>query len=181
MRLLRDWLPALLWAAVIWTFSTHLFSSESTGQWLLPLLHWLFSRAAPETLELFHFAVRRCGHLTEYFILSLLLLRGVRGPRRGWQWSWALTALGLAAAYAVSDELHQAFVPERTPAAHDVLLDTAGAALGQAWAWWRLAKLRPHSGQAHMPVIGPASASAARIVNAPRGPERSRLPELKSQ
>ena len=29
------------------------------------------------------------------------------------------------------------------------------AQAAQAWAWWRRAKLRPHSGQAHMPVIDP--------------------------
>src|SRR5580704_14975631 len=44
----------------------------------------------------------------------------------------------------------------------------------QAWAWWRLAKLRPHSGQAHMPVTGRGSAVVVFIVGDVLSPVRVR-------
>ncbi len=48
-------------------------------------------------------------------------------------------AIALAAAYGVSDELHQSFVPGRDADAFDWLADVAGAALGAALAarTWR--------------------------------------------
>lgn len=33
----------------------------------------------------------------------------------------------MASVYAISDELHQSFVPDRNPAITDVLIDSAGA------------------------------------------------------
>jgi VanZ family protein len=43
----------------------------------------------------------------------------------------------IATLYGVSDEIHQAFVPLRTPDVRDVIADATGAALalGAAWAW----------------------------------------------
>ena len=45
-------------------------------------------------------------------------------------------ALGLAALYAISDEVHQHFVEGRHAAALDVLIDATGALVGVlAWRW----------------------------------------------
>ena len=42
-----------------------------------------FSSRTAETLEAMHFVIRKCAHFTEYFILSLLVLRcHPRGPER---------------------------------------------------------------------------------------------------
>jgi VanZ family protein len=136
MRRLRYWVWPLAWAALIWTFSTQAFSYEATRQWILPILHWLLPGARPETLELLHALIRKCGHGVEYLIFSMLLFRGIRGDRTGWRLRWALAALTIAACYAALDEVHQAFVPGRTPAFADVLLDSFGAAAGQLVTWW---------------------------------------------
>ena len=42
------------------------------------------------------------------------------------------TAVVLSTLYGVSDEVHQAFTPERTPDVRDLLADALGAALGVA-------------------------------------------------
>jgi VanZ family protein len=88
-------------------------------------------------LERAQVLVRKSAHFAEYFIFSVLLLRGVRGERGGWQLRWALAALALAAAYSVLDEYHQSFVPSRTASPWDSLLDTVGAATAQVAARWR--------------------------------------------
>jgi VanZ family protein len=138
MSWLRNWGPAILWAAAIWLFSTDWLSADATSRFLLPLLRRLLPGADPATLELLHAALRKAGHVAEYFVLSLLMLRGVRGGAAGWKPAWGLAALGLSVAYAAVDELHQSFVPGRRGALADVLLyDSAGALAAQLWTAWR--------------------------------------------
>jgi VanZ family protein len=131
LQWLRWWWPALVWALLVTSFSTDSFSAENTSRFIIPFLHWLFPGARADTLDFLHFLVRKCAHLSEYFILSLLLVRGIRGERRGWRIQWAIAALALAAGWAGLDELHQAFVPSRGAAMSDVLIDACGAAAGQ--------------------------------------------------
>jgi VanZ family protein len=126
------WWPALAWALVISLFSTHLFTAQNTGHIIIPLLHWLFPSASLQTLEFMHHIIRKCAHLTEYFILSLLILRGIRAGRHGMRLAWAVLAIVIVAGYASLDEFHQRFVPGRTPAVTDVLIDTTGGAAAQA-------------------------------------------------
>jgi len=78
-----------------------------------------------------HHVIRKCGHFTEYFILSLLVLRGMRAGRGDARIVWALAAIAIVACYASLDEFHQSFVPGRTPAVADVLLDTIGGICAQ--------------------------------------------------
>ena len=131
MRWMRWWWPALVWAALITSFSTDPFSAEHTSRLIVPLLRWLFPHAAPDTLALAHHLIRKAAHVCEYFIFSVLVVRGVRGGRSGWRVGWSLAALAMAAGWAGLDELHQAFVPSRGPSVMDVLIDACGAAAGQ--------------------------------------------------
>ncbi len=128
---LRWWWPALVWAGLIFNFSTEAFSGERTSRFFIPLLHWLFPSAASETLEQLHTLIRKSAHVGEYFLFSLLLFRGDRGPRSGWRLEWAIRAVAMAAGWAGLDELHQAFTPSRGPSLIDVLIDALGAAAGQ--------------------------------------------------
>lgn len=134
MSWLKKWWPALLWAGVISTFSTGVFTSEHTSRIIIPILRWLFPRAPIETLQAMHFVVRKCAHFTEYFILSLLVLRAIRAGRRENRLAWALLAILLVAGYASLDEFHQSFVPGRTAAVGDVLIDTSGGVAAQLLA-----------------------------------------------
>jgi VanZ family protein len=134
VRWLGRWWPALAWAVVISLFSTGLFTSENTGRIIIPLLRWLFPGSPPETLALMHHVIRKCAHFAEYFILGLLILRGIRAGRHGTRPAWAAVAILLVAGYAALDEFHQSFVPGRTAAISDVLLDTTGGVTAQAVA-----------------------------------------------
>jgi VanZ family protein len=105
-RLASTWLPALLWMAVIFAFSTR------HGGGHLP---------AAEV------ALRKLAHVTEYFVLTALLLRALR---RSQVTSAVAVAIVAALAYAASDEWHQSFVPGRTATPRDVAIDGIGIALG---------------------------------------------------
>jgi VanZ family protein len=131
MRWLRNWSPVLAWAAFIWLLSTNQFSSAATGRVIEPVLSWLFPSASEETLRLLHALIRKTTHFVEYFVLSLLVFRGIRDERPGWRLSWSLETVFLAAIYAVLDEIHQAFESDRTSSIYDSLLDTVGAATAQ--------------------------------------------------
>jgi len=131
MRWLKSWWPAILWAAAISGFSTGAFTSEHTSIIIIPVLRWMLPHASPETLAMLHSLIRKCAHFVEYFILSLLVLRGIRAGRKENHLRWAVVAVGIVAAYAALDEFHQSFVPGRGAAVADVLLDTAGGVAAQ--------------------------------------------------
>lgn len=142
----KNWLPAIVWACLISFFSTDAFSSEHTSRFIIPVLHLLIPQASAETLELLHVIIRKSAHLTEYFILSVLLTRGLRGQERGWRMRWVIWAVVLAAGYASLDEFHQSFVPSRTASPWDALLDTLGASAAQVYLWlWHLSHTRDAS------------------------------------
>ena len=131
MKWLKHWWPALLWAVVISGFSTGAFSSDNTSHFILPMLRFFLPHASAETLDFLHHIIRKCGHLTEYFILSMLILRGIRAGEKGMHLRWALVTILVIAAYAALDEYHQSFVPGRTAAVGDVLIDTSGGIAAQ--------------------------------------------------
>ena len=71
------------------------------------------------------------GHAVLYAGLACLLVRALSGAR----WSRvtggaSAIAVGLAAAYGMTDEFHQWFVPGRTADPADWVADVAGAAIG---------------------------------------------------
>src|SRR3954470_17134565 len=92
-----------------------------------PFLHWLFPHMAQAHIEAIHHVIRKCAHLTEYAVLAMLLWRAVRKDSRPWSWREATIAVLIVFLYASTDELHQMFVPTRTPMISDVFIDTSGA------------------------------------------------------
>ena len=107
-RALTVWLPVLVWAAVIFAFSSIPSLSSGLGVW--------------DTV------LRKCAHVTEYAILGALLLRALGRE---------LPAFLAAVAYAATDEIHQHFVRGRHASPIDVAIDAAGVALG-VLAWSRV-------------------------------------------
>lgn len=131
MKWFNRWWPVLVCAIAISGFSTGQFSSEHTSRFIIPILHFLLPHASPATLEILHHIIRKCAHFTEYFILSLLILRAIRAGEKGMYLRWALITILIVAGYASLDEYHQSFVPGRQAAVHDVLIDTSGGITAQ--------------------------------------------------
>jgi VanZ family protein len=74
------------------------------------------------------------GHALGYFILAVLVIRGLADARwAGVTWLRAGGGIVLSTLYGLTDEFHQMFVPGRTPAWDDVAADAGGAVLGAAF------------------------------------------------
>ena len=134
LALVKYWMPAILWMALIFVGSTDLLSAEHTSRFLVPLLRWLDPQISWTALNEIQMAIRKLGHVTEYAILAALLWRAVRGVA-GWQTKmsilFAVVGFGCAI-FAVSDEFHQSFVSSRTASGNDVLIDISGSLIGLA-------------------------------------------------
>jgi VanZ family protein len=142
---LKYWLWPVVWMAVIFTASSDSHSYEHSSRLIAPLLYWLFPHISANTVDWVVFIARKCAHVAEYSVFAMLLWRAFRRPSkyevRPWSWREAGTVLGIVALYAASDEFHQIFVPTRTPAVHDVVIDTLGGALG-LFAIWMVGRWR---------------------------------------
>jgi VanZ family protein len=117
---LREWIPVILWGALIFTLSTSTFSAANTGKIVDPLLRFLIPGITASSVDVGHMLVRKVAHFTEYGILFWLLVRGPMAER-------PYLALMLCVVYALTDEGHQVFVPGRTASLYDVALDSSGA------------------------------------------------------
>ncbi|MFO1478023.1 MAG: VanZ family protein [Verrucomicrobiota bacterium] len=140
----KYWFPVVIWMALIYSASADR-KSVAHSRLIGPLLRWLFPSISDDVVDLAVMGVRKAAHLAEYAVLGWLLWRALRKPvrrdPRPWSWRTAGWALGGVALYASSDEIHQIFVPGRTAAVHDVVIDVTGAAAGLLILWglgcWR--------------------------------------------
>lgn len=134
-ELLKTWIAALLWIALIAIESTDAFSSEHTSRYLYPLLHFLMGLDFAR-FEVVHHYIRKSGHFVGYFALSFFLFRAWRATLRlpwapRWALRWAMIAFFMSALVASLDEWHQTFIPSRTGAISDVMLDSCAALTAQ--------------------------------------------------
>ncbi len=132
---LKYWVPAICVAILISLFSTHYFTSEQTGRFILPVLRWLFPSASRHLLHLMHVGIRKAAHVTEFGVFSIAVFHGLRADRYGWKLEWAVLTLLIAVSYAGLDEWHQSFVPLRNSSFRDVVIDASGALLAQLFVW----------------------------------------------
>jgi VanZ family protein len=130
-QFVRYWLPVILWMAVVFLLSSDQFSAQHTSLIVEPILRFLLPQVSDQTIEMAHLLVRKSGHLLEYFVLGVLLFRAFRGGSADSPvHRHAFAAATVLLLYAASDELHQVFVPGRTPSPLDVLIDFTGGLLG---------------------------------------------------
>ena len=77
------------------------------------------------------FLVRKTAHFTEYAILgALFYLNLIQFPKLNSHIKKLLLPILFSFLYAITDELHQVFVPGRSAQFRDVLIDTLGASFG---------------------------------------------------
>ena len=115
---LKAWIAAILWLIVIAIESSAMLSAHNTSRILYPLLHFLFGMDW-ERFEVWHFFIRKSGHVVGYGILSILLFRAWRATLPAmsnvkWTPRWATIAILGTALVASLDEWHQSFIPSRT-------------------------------------------------------------------
>lgn len=123
----------ILWMALIFYLS-HQPATESnelsTGitEIIITTVENLFPNAEFD-IRGFHHMVRKNAHFIAYFILGVLVINALRiSGVRGYQ--SVVLALGICVPYAISDEMHQLFIPGRSGEVSDVHIDSAGASVG---------------------------------------------------
>jgi VanZ family protein len=137
-KFVNQWLPVLLWATVIFLFSTEHFAAPQSSRILGPLLHWLFPGVTPEQISSIQFVIRKLGHWFEYFVLAVLLYRALYAETGGRSSVRpAAMTMAFALVWAITDEFHQSLVPSRTASIVDVMIDGVGALCGTLWMYLR--------------------------------------------
>lgn len=93
------------------------------------LIFYISSRPAGSiVLEEFPFSAP-VGHILGYLILGALLYRAFNGDWFHWQFRAAFLTISTGMLYAISDEIHQIFVPGRQATLIDLFYDIIGLLL----------------------------------------------------
>jgi VanZ family protein len=138
------WLLPLLWMGVIFYASSQPYENQDIKPLLLdrldlaflePLVDWItltyngsvVSVATHGIAGFIEFFIRKGAHIAVFFLLACFFFIAIRKSTE-LQFKQAVTISFFAAvAYAITDEIHQGFTPNRTPYIGDVILDAFGA------------------------------------------------------
>ncbi|WP_027364988.1 VanZ family protein [Desulfotruncus alcoholivorax] len=133
-----SWAAVLLWMALIFNLSSQVAEQSnqlSTG--ITEVIVKTVEKVAPKAefdIKSFNNILRKNAHFFAYLVLGILVLKALR--RRGAHGCrTVILALGICVFYAISDEVHQLFVPGRGGQVRDVIIDSAGAGVGIGLYW----------------------------------------------
>lgn len=125
--------PLLLWMGIIFRMSTDAGSAQSTSRLITAFVKFI----APDLAASFTPAqwghldrvIRKAAHLFEYAVLMLLAVRAIQYGQPNLRARSVIMAFLISALFAITDEIHQSFVPSRTALPTDVLIDITGATI----------------------------------------------------
>lgn len=130
LKTVLAYLPSALCMAMIFFFSAQ--SAEQSTVMSDKVVDMVSSDNSGST-ELIAVIVRKAAHFMEYALLGGLLFMGnyLTGDKKRTS-AYIISAAVISAFYAVTDEIHQYFVPGRACMTADVILDSCGALAGAA-------------------------------------------------
>lgn len=129
------WLLVILCMVTIFMLSHQsVDDSHQLSIRLTEKINTVFERLSPHLvfdINLLHHYIRKSAHFFAYFILGVLVMHasrylGIKGFLR------IGIALGFCILFAITDEVHQIFIPGRGAQVKDVIIDSAGASMGIA-------------------------------------------------
>lgn len=126
------WLPVVIWMGLIFYLSHQPAeqSSELSSGFMDILLHILFAIfPADGDFPYLHFFIRKAAHFFAYFLLGVFVIYAVRRSVKQLLRSTYITLI-ICILYAISDEVHQLFIPGRSGEIRDVMIDSLGAICG---------------------------------------------------
>ena len=128
-----SWAMVVIWMMLIFSFSSQVGStSGALSGSVVGFIEDIWTRTLPNwplNLDALHLFIRKAAHFIVYLILGFLTTRALYTSHIPYK-KRIFLALLISFLYASSDEIHQAFVPNRGPSFWDVLLDTLGASVG---------------------------------------------------
>ena len=133
MKRLIRLIALLAWMGLIFCLSAQpaaesTETSNTAALFLYEILHFLFRENAPSATEFmarFAQPIRKLAHFTEFMILGILFYVNFSDRKRAF-----LYGLTGSVVYAILDEIHQLFVPERACAFMVMCIDACGVAVG---------------------------------------------------
>lgn len=133
-----SWTAVIIWMLVIFNLSAQVAEQSnqlSTGvtEIVVKTVEKVNSKAEIDIDSLNHI-IRKNAHFFCYLVLGLLAMNAFRRSGYTVKKSLVLSFL-LCVLYAVSDEIHQLYVPGRGARATDVLIDSSGAGIGLFIYW----------------------------------------------
>lgn len=133
LKKILAWTAVILWMTLIFYLSHQpatVSGQLSTG--ISEVLIKAMERIVPYVgldIKVFEHMLRKSVHFIAYLVLGVLTFNALR--RSGvYGYKGAFLALGICVLYAISDEVHQLFIPGRSGEVMDVLIDIAGASVG---------------------------------------------------
>lgn len=123
------WTLLIGWMFLIgWMSNQPAVVSDSQSQGIISVLETIGIDMNSLFGELSNFLIRKCAHFLEYMILGILLYNVLLLYFTNKK--LILLSILLCMTYAISDEIHQFFVPGRECALRDVIIDTLGSSFG---------------------------------------------------
>lgn len=122
-------IPSSIWMVVIFIFSNQQAESSNKNNFFIADV----LRKGNVTLfkyidyNFLNFLIRKAAHITEYFILFILLYYAFK---KTFYKNSQMKAAIITVLYACTDEFHQLFIPGREGKVRDVLIDSIGVFIG---------------------------------------------------
>ncbi|EJO5346041.1 VanZ family protein [Clostridium botulinum] len=122
-------IPSLIWMIVIFIFSNQPGESSNKNNFFIAdvLRKGKITLFKHIDYNFLNFLIRKAAHVTEYFILFMLLYFALKKTIYK---NTKVKAAIITILYACSDELHQLFIPGRDGKIRDVLIDSIGVFIG---------------------------------------------------
>lgn len=133
VRIIVAWLLVLLWMSLIFYLSHQpATKSSELSSGIVEVVVQTLDTLIPFVdlnLESLHIIIRKGAHLTAYFVLGSFVMIALKqsGLRH---YRLIVLSLVICVLYAISDEIHQLFIPGRSGEIKDVLIDSSGATGG---------------------------------------------------
>lgn len=142
--MLISWTALLLWLVLLFYLSDQpAAESDGLSKKVTEVIIETVGRLVPLDIESsttadlvprFNHIARKFAHFGVYFVLGVLMMNSLRISGMRGRKAFILSIV-FCVIYAVSDEVHQLFVPGRGAQVKDVLIDSAGAIVG---IWLRI-------------------------------------------
>lgn len=138
-----SWITVILWMSVIFYLSHQpAVTSKKLSQEVTEVIVETIQKVTSEknlNKNSWNHVVRKHAHFFAYFVLGLLVIhavenkhtsRAVQSQNIRCRSKYFLIAVAVCVVYAVSDEIHQLFVPGRGAQVTDVMIDSVGSVFG---------------------------------------------------
>ena len=113
----------IIWMTFIFIMS-NFDANESSNQsnYIVNIMSNIFNITNTDMLT---FIIRKLAHFTEYLILGILVYNFIKNYDKK-----NYISIIICMIYAISDEVHQIYVPGRSFQIRDIIIDTLGAIIG---------------------------------------------------